>query len=185
MAKQKWILCSGKCGMEYKEKVLVNGRCPECELDRKIEEEKAKELFDKSMLELNSLLSSTGFLNAGRLEARIEMIVQVPIPYPQNRPKPRYNGDGTAKSYASYAEDLAAWEIWHQEYLIKEKKYDEDKNKREQWFRIWAIKECLPEFIPEWQKRKVFYKAWELGHSSGYHEVYNYLIGLAEIFYNN
>jgi hypothetical protein len=88
----------------------------------------------------------------------------------------------TAEEMKIYSEALLVYEKELQEYETKDDFYRTESG------RLWSLLEDKVKEdsglndIPEQYRSKVYSYAYELGHSSGYGEVYNYLCNLVNIF---
>lgn len=63
----------------------------------------------------------------------------------------------------------------------EEAKYANEGNRLYLLFREDALEEAGLTYLPEDFQGRLFDKAWEDGHSYGYSEVFNYLLGLADL----
>lgn len=61
-------------------------------------------------------------------------------------------------------------------------KYQKENARLYMLFRSDALKEAGLSYLPEDFQGRIFGKAWEDGHSCGYSEVFNYLLGYADLF---
>lgn len=97
--------------------------------------------------------------------------------------KPILNLNANASEAREYAEKLDQFDIDLAEYKIKDG--ERGKISRE----LWSVLEDylkdeagLYTTVPKEKQDKVWSYAWQQGHSSGYGEVYGYLVDLVELF---
>lgn len=125
------------------------------------------------------LLKKEGF---GDISTAIEFAKKFYMPYPDKPTKPFLNSKATSIEARQYAESLEAFEQKMIQYEKQKKAYSENQ---------YAINSIIEEYIkdlagfqtlPEISKAKVWSKAWNDGHSSGYHQVYYCLCELIDLF---
>ena len=105
------------------------------------------------------------------------------VPYPERLYRPRFSNlisAGTsAREARAFAVALEKYEAQKPEFLVKEKEYRKKLNLIEEEFKQ-ALFEDLG--ISDNPKRELLYsKAYEMGHSSGFSNIYSYASDLVEL----
>lgn len=100
-------------------------------------------------------------------------------PNPNRPPTPPLDDPGKLRTYADAIEK---WNIEIEEWKKTRQKETEYNNKISDAISKYIQDESGLNSIPEQYRSKVYAYAWDQGHSSGYYEVYNYLISLVDIF---
>lgn len=116
------------------------------------------------------------------MESNWEQLVEQlkELKFPKRPVGPKLNlAHPTADDARQYALRLEAFTIAVEEY--KKEKYEYDVRRAELGNRIAeAMLDSVS--IPTQYRSKCWALAWEYGHSSGYHEIHNYLLDLETIF---
>ena len=105
------------------------------------------------------------------------------VSYPDLPQKPHLNSKHTALEAKEYAKSLSLYETEMLIYTKLKKEIQKSNFEADEVLEIF-LKETsgLNKYVPADKRDKVWYKAWEDGHSSGYGEVYTILISLVELF---
>lgn len=113
----------------------------------------------------------------------IEYVRKLEPDYISRPSKPSLKNNATSSEVKSYAIELENYELSLVEYTANKQIRDTEVR---QLYGI--LEEFLKEdsgfyeYIPKEKQNKVWSYAWQQGHSSGYSEVYNYLLDLVELF---
>jgi hypothetical protein len=103
-------------------------------------------------------------------------------PYPEKPKKPVLLTGATSDDIRRYADSFAVYEGEFAEFEAKRIDYYKRKGDIEHMVADLIKSESGLDSIPEKYRDKIWSIAWEEGHSSGYHEVYQWLCKLVEIF---
>lgn len=87
---------------------------------------------------------------------------------------------GLSSKFCSHCGQETNFERLHGERMISIKDWDKEANRMYYIFKEDCLKEVDLENHPK--REDIFNFAWEKGHSSGYHEVFSYLVDLSELF---
>jgi hypothetical protein len=104
------------------------------------------------------------------------------LPYPEKPVAPRPSGPFTKLTYdeaLEYAEAVKVYKAEMIKWEVASENYRKESLLIQYQFEREAIEEAGLAGHPK--AEKVFAKAWERGHSSGYEEVFNVLEDLAEL----
>lgn len=103
--------------------------------------------------------------------------------YPKAPTKPALTSNMDSKQAKQYAADLEAYEKLKAVYDKEKAEAREHNTEVDHQIELY-IKEVsgLNKYVPADKRAKVWSKAWDDGHSSGYHEVYLCLTGLVDLF---
>ena len=106
--------------------------------------------------------------------------IQVPV----YKSKPRFNNSSpSSKELKEAAAEVEEWEKYERKRKrLLTKRRDAVPNMSEICEEFIKIESGLKEKVPAKYQKKVYSFAWQQGHSNGYHEVYNYLLDLVNIF---
>lgn len=88
----------------------------------------------------------------------------------------------TSEDVGKYQKDLHEYEKAYDNHKIEKERFYTNKSKIEDAIVEFIKQEAGLDTIPEQYRDKVYTKAYEDGHSSGYYEVYLKLDSLIEIF---
>lgn len=103
--------------------------------------------------------------------------------YPEKPDKPTLRKEHTSSDIKVYNKEYEKYETALSAYKTEQDMYRKRKRDCDD-----AIEEYIKELsgfnkiVPESRKNKVWFKAWEDGHSSGYTEVYGCLCNLVDLF---
>ena len=105
------------------------------------------------------------------------------FPYPTRYERPRIRKDFTAQDARSYAEQLENWETNEAKLKTEREAYYEQEQKivvlLEGFIRYVTD---FDENVPEKSRSKVWQRAYEVGHSSGWYSIYQELNSLVDLF---
>lgn len=102
--------------------------------------------------------------------------------YPKPPIKPVLLAKHTSEDVGKYQKNLQHFEKLYDNYKLEKEQYNTNRSKIESVI-VEYIKDVAGlDTIPEQYREKVYSKAYEDGHSSGYYEVFLKLISLLEIF---
>ena len=100
-----------------------------------------------------------------------------------NRPnRPRTPTNASPEEYRSYADLLEKYEAANNEYTINYAIISKHNREVDKLIENYIAEVSGLNTIPEQYRNKVWQKAWQIGHSSGYYEVYHCLCDLIDIF---
>jgi hypothetical protein len=102
--------------------------------------------------------------------------------FPDAPKRPRLALAHTSKEAELYAVELQQFEASQQNYKAARNAVQSLSNAIDAVICEFIKQDCGLESVPEQYREKLWNKAWEDGHSSGYYEVHNKLLGLVEIF---
>lgn len=103
--------------------------------------------------------------------------------YPDHPKKPFLKrGDHTSEEASLYAKELKSYENQIAIYRKEKQAYDEKVREIDEVIIAFIKEEASFSMVPKESQDKVWNKAWEDGHSSGYSEVYHQLCQLVELF---
>lgn len=131
----------------------------------------------KDKLTLARLKDSFGDVNRG-----IEFAQEFYPKINESPTKPFLKRNPTSTEAIAYAKALEQFEKSEIEYAKKETEYYKAKEEVDVIIRAYVKDMAGFHRIPEKYRDKVWSKAWEDGHSSGYSEIYNCLSGLVDLF---
>jgi hypothetical protein len=138
-----------------------------------------KTATQKKILTSNVLELSFGDKVSEAIEAARESYMD----YPTRPTKPILARDSNSAQARKFASDLEAYETEKAAYdAAKDAARDHNSKIDEEIEKYIKEVSGFNKYIPEDKKSKVWSKAWEDGHSSGYHEVYLHLVGLVDLF---
>lgn len=113
----------------------------------------------------------------------IEYVRSLEPPYKSRPSKPIVKLNANSKELREHLTLLEQWELditEHEKVTSKERKISNERNTvLENYIKDQA---GLFDVVPKDKQDKVWNYAWQQGHSSGYSEIYNYLIELVELF---
>lgn len=102
---------------------------------------------------------------------------------PPYKSKPKNNNAKTPAELRALADEIEEWERYEKKRNAAIRKSDRDEaNISELIEEFVKVDSGLTTVVPEKYRDKIYRIAWDRGHSSGYSEVYNYLIELVEVF---
>lgn len=102
--------------------------------------------------------------------------------YPKLPAKPILLAKHTSEDVSKYQKDLHEFEKAYDNHKIEKEKYNTNSNNINNLIVQFIKQEAGLDTIPEQYRDKVYSKAYEDGHSSGYYEIYLNLNSLLEIF---
>jgi hypothetical protein len=102
--------------------------------------------------------------------------------YPQRPPKPILSAKHTVDEAEKYVEDFKKFEVVKQKYETQMAEYRNRTNEINNVIVDFIKDEAGLDAVPKQYQDKLYSKAYEEGHSSGYYEVYLKLNSLIEIF---
>jgi len=102
--------------------------------------------------------------------------------YPSAPKKPFLKNGANSVEVMQYASDLKQYEDVQESYRIARKLYYEVDSEISKIIEEFIKEESGLNTIPEKYRAKVYSRAWEEGHSSGYNKVYKHLVNLVDIF---
>jgi len=103
-------------------------------------------------------------------------------PYPEKPKKPVLLTGATSDDMRKYADAFDEFQVKFAEFEAQRVAYYQCKFDIEQEVIKLICDESGIDSIPEQYREKVYRLAWQEGHSAGYHEVYQWLTRLVEIF---
>lgn len=101
---------------------------------------------------------------------------------PEKPTKPILKIGAKAKEVKDYALKLESYESKLVDYKRQFESYQKEKIPFNKLMREAVEDYAGIEVVPQKYRSKLWNLAWEQGHSSGYHDVYNYLLDLIDIF---
>lgn len=118
----------------------------------------------------------------GDIQTALNFVKPFYLPYPEKPAKPSINPKATSIEARQYVDSLEGFEKKMVEYEKQKRAYSESQGKVN-----GVIEEYIKDLagfnnLPEKSKPKVWSKAWDDGHSSGYHQVYYCLRELVDLF---
>lgn len=128
------------------------------------------------------LVRAVGIINRTNMYQQIEVLLAMIGSYPEKPRKPVLLTGATSDDIRKYADAFDEFQIKFAEFEAKRVEYYQRKNEVEASVAEFIKDESGFYFIPEQYRDKVWRIAWEEGHSAGYHEVYQWLTRLVEIF---
>ncbi len=134
-------------------------------------------------LTLAELLTYYGSHNS--VDDTIKLADKYRLPYPTAPKKPILKHDHTSEEARNYADSLDSYDIFKKDYDDFMNQYrlrDGEVNDIIKCF-LWEITGLNQ--LQNVNKDKVWHKAYEDGHSSGWYEIWLQLIDLMEIFKND
>jgi hypothetical protein len=101
--------------------------------------------------------------------------------------KPKQPSNATSQEIFEYAKVLKKWETENDIIEAEWKEINDFNNSIDNFVDILIQEESGLNAlnIPDWQKSKISYLAYENGHAYGHHSVYNHLIELVNLFEEN
>lgn len=131
---------------------------------------------------MNFPILPTALLQTTNVYQDIENANLLKVDYPNRPIRPRRPDSESPNEYRIYADLLEKYEAAMVEYNTNRDVIS--KHNREVDFLIekYIRKASGLNTIPEQYRNKVWQKAWQIGHSSGYYEVYQCLCDLVDIF---
>ena len=117
------------------------------------------------------------------VENTLSMIGEYNPPYPQRPSKPMLNPKHSTEDVLEYAKFLESYDKEYEQYKFNKSFYDEEMSQLDS-LKEEFIKDYVGfyENVPKDKQAKVWSKAWEDGHSSGWNDVYYQLDELVELF---
>jgi predicted RNase H-like nuclease (RuvC/YqgF family) len=115
--------------------------------------------------------------------AAIKHVRENHIDWPERPVKPRLASNHSAVDAKQYTKDLEKYETANASYKVELSKIQEHNSDMDSELEIF-MKEAsgLNKHVPEEKRGKLWSKAWEDGHSSGYSDVYTHLCELVDLF---
>ncbi len=113
---------------------------------------------------------------------QIEVLLAMIGSYPEKPKKPVLLTGATSDDMRKYADDFDEFQVKFAEFEAKRVEYYQRKSEVEASVVEFIKDESGFNSIPEQYRAKIWSIAWEEGHSAGYHEVYQWLCRLVEIF---
>ena len=102
--------------------------------------------------------------------------------YPEKPKKPVLLTGATSDDVRKYADAFDEFQVKFAEFEAKRVEYYQRKSEVEASVVEFIKDEAGFNSIPEQYRAKIWTLAWSEGHSAGYHEVYDWLCRLVEIF---
>ena len=118
----------------------------------------------------------------GQVSKGIEMAESFRLLYPERLSKPYLQKTHTSAELKQYAILLEAWEKDNAAYVEKRKEVQAQHRLVNEQIELFIKNQANFASIPTDKQDKVWSKAWEDGHSAGYHEVYLELCELVDLF---
>ncbi len=113
----------------------------------------------------------------------IEYVRKLEPDYISRPSKPFLKINATSSEVKQYAVELENYELSLVEYTANKQIRDKEVRQLYDVLENYIKEESgFYEYIPKDKQDKVWSYAWQQGHSSGYSEVYNYLLDLVELF---
>lgn len=113
----------------------------------------------------------------------LEKIGEYNPPYPQRPSKPMLNSKHSTEEVLEYAKKLENYDKEFEQYKFNKSLYDDGMSQlnslREEFIKDYVD---FYKHIPSDKQAKVWWKAWEDGHSNGWNDVYYQLDSLVELF---
>lgn len=103
-------------------------------------------------------------------------------PYPQKPTKPVLMAGANSEDIRKHADAFEVYEKEFAEFEEKRINYYDHRGEIENQIKELIKDRAGLDSIPEQYRAKVWAKAWEDGHSSGFHDVYLELCDLVDIF---
>lgn len=118
----------------------------------------------------------------GRIASACDFIKNQYPPYPNKPSKPFLPQKHNSTDLLIYYDKLKAYEIQLEQYQILKENYNNDVNYLNGELEKFIKDQAGLNTIPDKYQANVYNKAYQMGHSCGYSEVYHYLCSLIEIF---
>jgi hypothetical protein len=105
--------------------------------------------------------------------------------YTSRPSKPTLKINASSSEVKQYASELEEWELSLVEYTANKEIRDIEARQLYDVLEEYLKEESgFYQYVPKESQNKVWSYAWQQGHSSGYSEVYNYLLDLVGLFEN-
>ena len=120
---------------------------------------------------------------SGEVYNGIEYAKSYYLEYPDKPTKPTLKHNHSSEELKKYNSDFKTYETELEIYKNKKEQYGKVQNEVDGIIEKW-LKDIsgFTNHVPDDKKDKVWYKAWQDGHSSGYSEVYSCLCSLVDLF---
>jgi len=115
---------------------------------------------------------------------QIEVLLAMIGTYPEKPKKPVLLTGANSDDMRKYADAFDVFQAKFAEFEANRLEYYQRKGEVEHEITDLINRESGLLNIPEQYRAKIWSIAWEEGHSAGYHEVYQWLCRLVEIFEN-
>lgn len=102
--------------------------------------------------------------------------------YPSKPAKPHLPSQHTSDDVEQYRIELVNYEKQYSEYAKKVSDYTTEKRRIDLIIEKYIKKEACLDEIPMASREKVWQRAWEEGHATGYYDVYLELVNLIGLF---
>ncbi len=102
--------------------------------------------------------------------------------YPKRPIKPMLKKDASSNEVFEYGEQLKNWELGLVIYKEQVETYNVNKNEIDSIIKEFIMDVAGISIVPQQYRNKVYSKAYDNGHSSGFYEIYLELNSLIEIF---